>query len=115
MTDSQTQLTLLRAQRDATEDLALRAALDAAIAALESTAPPPTTPTQQIDNIASNRRGAALAPHCRIAICWRGAVAWLRGLFAPVSQRCAPAAVACRVMFTAAIDTATYINYAEAY
>jgi hypothetical protein len=56
MTDPQTQLTLLRAQRDATEDPTLRAALDAAIAALESTAPPPpTTPTQQIDNIASNQ------------------------------------------------------------
>jgi hypothetical protein len=115
MTDSQTQLTLLRAQRDATEDLVLRAALDAAIAALEATVPPPTTPNQQIDNIASNRRGTALAPHCRMAICWCGAVVWLRGLFAPVNQCCAPAAVACRVIFTAAIDTPTYINYAEAY
>jgi hypothetical protein len=48
MTDPNAQLTLLRAQRDAATDPALRAALDAAIAALEDTAPPPPV-TQHAD------------------------------------------------------------------
>ena len=56
MTDPTTQLALLRAQRDATRDPALRAALDAAIAALEATAPPPpTAPPQPITNTAPNQ------------------------------------------------------------
>jgi len=39
MTDPNAQLTLLRAQRDTTTDPALRAALDAAIAALHAKQP----------------------------------------------------------------------------
>jgi hypothetical protein len=52
MTDPNAQLTLLRAQRDTTTDPALRAALDAAIAALEATTPPPS---QTIHNEAPNQ------------------------------------------------------------
>jgi len=55
MTDPTTQLALLRAQRDATRDPALRAALDAAIAALEATAPPPPTALNPITNTAPNQ------------------------------------------------------------
>lgn len=57
MTDPASQLTILRAQRDATTDPALRAALDAAIAALEAAAPR----AHQADLSGSAQAGAAVA------------------------------------------------------
>ncbi len=56
MTDPTAHIALLRAQRDATSDPAVRAALDAAIAAIETTIPLSTNrPDQHIQNTAPNQ------------------------------------------------------------